>query len=140
MSKAMLTICGCQYHSGAEPEIIELTTEGTLTRSETGWEIAYEESDMTGMEGVKTTFCIEPGLVRLRRTGKLRSEMVFREGVPHESLYQLDFGALLITVCARQISASIGPRGGSVDLTYDIEIEQAGNGIVEYHLDVRVME
>ena len=140
MSKAMLTICGCQYHSDAEPEIIELTTEGTLTRSETGWEIAYEESDMTGMEGVKTTFCIEPGLVRLRRTGKLRSEMVFREGVPHESLYQLDFGALLITVCARQISASIGPRGGQVDLIYDIEIEQAGNGIVEYHLDIRVTE
>jgi uncharacterized beta-barrel protein YwiB (DUF1934 family) len=140
MSKAMLTICGCQYHSDAEPEIIELTTEGTLTRSETGWEIAYEESDMTGMEGVKTTFCIEPGLVRLRRTGKLRSEMEFREGVPHESLYQLDFGALLITVCARQISASIGPRGGQVDLIYDIEIEQAGNGIVEYHLDIRVTE
>jgi uncharacterized beta-barrel protein YwiB (DUF1934 family) len=140
MSKAMLTICGCQYHSDADPEIIELTTEGTLTRSETGWEIAYEESDMTGVEGVKTTFCIEPGLVRLRRTGKLRSEMEFREGVPHESLYQLDFGALLITVCARQISASIGPGGGSVDLTYDIEIEQAGNGIVEYHLDVRVIE
>jgi uncharacterized beta-barrel protein YwiB (DUF1934 family) len=140
MSKAMLTICGCQYHSDAEPEIIELTTEGTLTRSETGWEIAYEESDMTGMEGVKTTFCIEPGLVRLRRTGKLRSEMEFREGVPHESLYQLDFGALLITVCARQISASIGPGGGRVDLTYDIEIEQAGNGIEEYHLDVRVIE
>ena len=92
------------------------------------------------MEGVQTTFCIEPGQVKLRRTGKLRSEMVFREGVPHESLYQLDFGALLITVCARQISASIGPKGGSVDLTYDIEIEQAGTGIVEYHLDVRVME
>jgi uncharacterized beta-barrel protein YwiB (DUF1934 family) len=136
----MLTICGCQYHADAEPETIELTTEGTLTQSETGWEIAYEESDLTGMEGVITTFCIEPGLVRLRRTGKLRSEMVFREGVPHESLYQLDFGALLITVCARQISASIGPRGGQVDLIYDIEIEQAGNGIVEYHLDIRVTE
>ena len=95
---------------------------------------------MTGMEGVKTTFCIEPGQITLRRTGKLRSEMVFREGVPHESLYQLDFGALLLTVCARQISASIGPKGGSVDLIYDIEIEQAGNGIVEYHLDIRVTE
>ena len=140
MSKAMLTICGCQYHSDAEPEIIELTTEGTLTQSENGWQISYEESDLTGMEGVQTTFCIEPGLVRLRRTGKLRSEMVFREGVPHESLYQLDFGALLITVCARQISASIGPKGGSVDLTYDIEIERSGSGIVEYHLDIRVME
>ena len=140
MSKAMLTICGCQYHQNADPETIELTTEGTLTQSETGWEIAYDESDLTGMEGVTTTFCIQPGQITLRRSGKLRSEMVFREGVPHESLYQLDFGALLLTVCARQINASIGPKGGSVDLTSDIEIEQAGSGIVEYHLDIRVME
>ena len=61
MSKAMLTICGCQYHADAQPEIIELTTEGTLTQTEAGWEIAYEESDLTGMEGVKTIFCIQPG-------------------------------------------------------------------------------
>lgn len=140
MSKAMLTISARQHHDGGEPEIIELTTEGTLTQSEVGWEISYEESELTGMAGVTTTFCIEPGLLRLRRKGKLRSEMVFREGVPHESLYQLDFGALLITVCARQISASIGPRGGSVDLLYDIEIERAGSGIVEYHLDIRVVQ
>ena len=137
MSKAMLTICGCQYHSDAEPEIIELTTEGTLTRSETGWEIAYEESDMTGMEGVKTTFCIEPGLVRLRRTGKLRSEMVFREDVSHESLYQMEFGALMLTVCAKQIEANISQQGGTIDLVYSVQIEHTEAGMVEYHLEIR---
>ena len=137
MSKVVLTIRGCQYYPEMEPEVIELVTEGSLLWENGGWDISYEESDLTGLAGVHTTFRVEPGQVTLQRTGKLQSEMVFREGVPHESLYQMDFGALLITVCAKQISAEIGSAGGTVDLIYSIEIEQGGAGIVEYHLDIR---
>lgn len=136
MSKAILTICGCQYYPEMEPEVIELTTEGELNWRDNGWEISYEESDLTGLAGAFTTFFIEPGQVTLKRTGKLNSQMVFREGVPHESLYQMEFGALMITVCAKQISAQIGLNGGTVDLLYSIEIEQSGAGMVEYHLDI----
>ena len=140
MSKVVLTIRGCQYYPEMEPEVIELVTDGSLLWENGGWDISYEESDLTGLAGVHTTFRVEPGQVTLRRTGKLQSEMVFREGVPHESLYQMDFGALLITVCAKQISAEIGNAGGTVDLIYSIEIEQGGAGIVEYHLDIKVTE
>lgn len=140
MSKAVLTICGSQYYPEMEPEVIELVTEGTLCWKDEGWEISYEESDLTGLAGVHTTFRVEAGQVTLRRTGRLRSEMVFREGQPHESLYQMDFGALLITVCAKSIDARIGKLGGTVDLVYSIEIEQGPAGIVEYHLDIRVTE
>lgn len=140
MSKAILTIRGYQYYADADPEVIELTTEGQLTWRDNGWEISYEESDLTGLEGVHTTFRVEQGQVTLKRTGKLSSQMVFREGIPHESLYQMDFGALLITVCAKQIAAHISAQGGTVDLIYSIEIEQSGAGIVEYHLDIHVTE
>ena len=140
MSKAVLTICGSQYYPEMEPEVIELVTEGELCWNDGGWDISYAESDLTGLAGVQTTFRIEPGQVTLRRTGKLRSEMIFREGQPHESLYQMDFGALLITVCAKSIDAQIGQLGGTVDLVYSIEIEQGPAGIVEYHLDIRVTE
>ncbi len=140
MSKAMLTIQGCQYYPEMEPEVIELVTEGTLTWRDGGWEISYEESDLTGLAGVHTTFRVEPEQVSLLRTGKLQSQMLFREGEPHDSLYQMEFGALLITVCAKQIDANIGAAGGTVDLTYSIEIEHGAAGIVEYHLDIRVTE
>ena len=140
MSKVVLTIRGCQYYPEMEPEVIELVTEGSLLWENGGWDISYEESDLTGLAGVHTTFRVDPGQVTLQRTGQLQSEMVFREGVPHESLYQMDFGALLITVCAKQISAEIGSAGGTVDLIYSIEIEQGGAGIVEYHLDIKVTE
>lgn len=136
----ILSIQGCQYYPEQEPEVIELVTEGTLAFQDGGWDICYEESDLTGLAGVTTLFRLEPGQVLLRRTGKLRSEMLFQEGVSHDSLYQMDFGTLLITVCAKQIRAAISERGGMVDLTYSIQIEGMEAGMVEYHLEVRPKE
>ena len=96
----ILTICGRQTYEGQEPDVIELTTDGTMEFHDGGWNISYEESELTGLQGVTTTFRVEPGRVTLNRTGKLHSRMVFQEGTAHESLYQMEFGALLVTVCA----------------------------------------
>ena len=137
---AVLSLCGKQYYPGQDPEVIELTTMGTMEFVDGGWDICYEETDLTGLAGVRTTFRVEPGKVTLRRTGKLRSEMVFQEGVAHDSLYQMEFGALMLTVCAKQIEASLGNHGGTVDLVYSIEIEHGEAGLVEDHLEVRVKE
>ena len=133
----VLRIRGRQSYDGQEPDVIELVTEGTMELRNGGWDISYDETELTGMAGVTTTFRVEPGKVTLRRTGKLRSEMVFQEGVPHESLYQLEFGALLMTVTAQQVFFDIVPDGGVIDLTYSISIENSAAGIVDYHLDIR---
>ena len=133
----VLRIRGRQCYDGQEPDVIELVTEGTMELRNGGWDISYEETELTGMAGVTTTFRVEPGKVTLRRTGKLRSEMVFQEGVRHESLYQLDFGALLMTVTAKQVYYDIVSDGGSIDLVYSIEIENSAAGLVDYHLDIR---
>ena len=133
----VLSICGKQFYPGQDPEIIELVTDGTLEYRNGGWDICYEESELTGMAGVTTTFRLEPGMVILERTGKLRSKMVFQQGIPHDSLDQMEFGALMLTVCALLIEASIGDQGGTVDLQYSIAIENNDAGLVEYHLDVR---
>lgn len=138
--EVILSLQGTQYFGEQEPEVIQLVTEGTLEFADGGWNICYEESDLTGLAGVTTTFRVEAGRVILRRTGKLRSEMVFEEGISHDSLYQMDFGALLITVCAKQIQASIGDRGGVVDLVYSIEIEHGEAGLVEYHLEIQTKQ
>lgn len=135
--EVVLRIRGRQSYEDQEPDVIELVTEGTMELVNGGWDISYEESELTGMVGVTTTFRVEPGKVTLRRTGKLRSEMVFQEGVRHESLYQLDFGALLMTVMAKQVFFDIVPDGGVIDLVYSIEIENSAAGLVDYHLDIR---
>ena len=133
----VLNICGRQSYEGQEPDVIELVTEGAMELRDGGWEISYEETELTGLEGVTTTFRGEPEKVTLRRTGKLRSEMVFEQGVRHESLYQLEFGALLMAVTAKQVFFDIVSDGGVIDLCYSIEIENTAAGLVDYHLDIR---
>lgn len=133
----VLSICGKQFYEEQDPEVIELVTEGTMEAITGGWEICYEESSLTGMEGVTTIFRVEPDKITLIRTGRLHSQMVFQLGVLHESLYQMEFGALMITVCASRLEYSITEQGGTVDLTYGIDIEQSAGGVVEYHLDIR---
>lgn len=132
----MLSICGKQSYMGQEPDVIELVTEGTMAFHDNGWEICYEESDLTGLSGVTTRFRVESGIITLSRTGKLFSEMVFQEGICHSSLYQMEFGALLITVCAKRIFAQLSEGRGSIDLVYDIEIEHSATGTVDYHLEI----
>lgn len=138
--KVLLSICGRQAYQDQEPDTIELVTEGTMELRDGGWDVSYVESDLTGLEGVTTTFRVEPDKVILTRRGKLNSQMIFQRGVPHDSLYQMDIGALMMRVCAKQILFDITPEGGFIDLVYAIEIENTAAGEIDYHLDIRAME
>ena len=135
--EVVLSIRGSQKYQGQEPEVIELVTEGTMEFADGGWDIRYEESTLTGLEGVVTTFRVEPEKIILKRSGKLNSLMVFQLGVPHDSLYQMEFGALMITVEAKFLYFDIVSDGGTIDLTYSISIENTEAGLIDYHLDIR---
>ena len=138
--KVMLSLQGRQAYGNQEPETIERVTTGTMELVDGGWNISYRESELTGLEGVTTTFRVEPGKVVLTRTGSLHSEMVFQQGVTHDSLYQMPFGALMISVCATQVLFDITPCGGFIDLVYNIDIEQSEAGVIDYHLDIRAID
>ena len=133
----MLSIRGVQNYQDAEPDVIELPTEGTLEKQKEVWEISYEESDLTGLAGVTTAFRVGPRGVVLKRTGKLENQMIFMEGRRHESLYQIDIGALMIAVKATKVQSAVNEQGGTVDIHYQIEIEDTAMGTVEYHLDIQ---
>lgn len=135
--QVVLSIQGKQSYLDQEPEIIELVTEGSMEYRDGGWDLSYEESELTGLQGVTTTFRVEEGKVTLTRTGNLHSQMVFQVGVVHESLYRVEFGALMLSVMASRVTWDISPeRGGTIDLTYAIEIEQTAAGVIDYHLKI----
>ena len=133
----MLSIRGVQNYQDAEPDVIELTTEGTMEKQKEVWEITYEESDLPGLAGTTTAFRVGPRGVVLKRTGKLENQMIFMEGRRHESLYQIDIGALMIAVKATKVQSAVNEQGGTVDIHYQIEIEDTAMGTVEYHLDIQ---
>lgn len=136
----MLSVRGSQAYRDQEPETIELLTEGQMEYVNGGWELVYEESDLTGLSGVTTKFRVEPDKLTLYRTGKLQSTMEFQVGKVHDSLYQMEFGALMISVKTKYLFFDILPEGGCIDLLYEIEIEKTEGGIIEYHLDIRAID
>lgn len=140
IKRVLLSIRGEQRYADQEPEVIEMMTEGLLRTLPDRTEISYEESELTGMGGVTTTFCLEPGRVTLTRTGNLHSQMVFEEGLRHESLYQTDFGTLMVTVVTKKVAFSLDVPESTVDVTYQIEVEQSATGMIDYHISFRDVE
>ena len=64
----ILSIMGRQTYLGQEPDTVELVTEGVLEDQGNAWLLSYEESDLTGMGGVTTTFIVEPDKVTDRKS------------------------------------------------------------------------
>ena len=135
--EVMLSVKGTQSYMDQEPENIELVTEGILEETDGGWKIIYAESDLTGLAGVETTFFVKGDTVTLTRSGKLSSQMVFTEGVSQDSLYKMEFGALMLTVCATRVESNLTEAGGTIDLSYNISVEQSAAGVIDYHLEIK---
>ena len=138
--RVMLSIIGRQAYQDQEPDTIELVTEGVMELRDGGWDIRYEESELTGMAGVTTVFRVEPGKIVLTRSGRLHSQMIFETGKAYDCLYQMELGTLMMRICAKQMLFDITPEGGFIDLVYSIEIENTQAGEIDYHLDIRAIE
>lgn len=134
----LISITGTQKIPGEEAESIELVSSGTYCYEPGLATISYVESELTGLQGVLTTFTIEDGVkATLRRTGTLNSTMTFVLGQTDESLYDMGFGGLLLRVCTTKMVALLNERGGIFDLEYTIDIEGSFCGTNSYHIEVR---
>ena len=136
----ILSIRGQQTIDNEEPEVTELVTEGTLSRSGAGYTLRYQESELTGLEGTQTTFQIEDGRVTLLREGQVNSQMVFEEGRRHLSMYDTPYGALSIGIDTRRMKVRLGETGGDIEIDYAIEIDHAVAGENLFRINVKSRE
>lgn len=130
----LLHVKGVQRYRDQEPETIELTTEAALTGEDGVLFLRYAESELTGLKGTETTFELHRDKVILRRTGTVSSEMIFIPGQVHQSLYNMEEGALLVTVRTNAVEDEMTLAGGTLHVAYDITIESLGTGRIEYWL------
>ena len=137
---AKISITGTQRMEGVEPETLGLVTEGSYCYEPGLAIVSYVESEMTGLEGVVTSFTVEDGrTVTLRRTGKLNAEMRFVRGQAHDSLYDMGFGAMMISVVTEDMTILLNEHGGVLDLEYRVEVEHALCSRNHYHIEIRTI-
>lgn len=134
----LLTIVGIQNYQGEEPETVRLVTEGTMEITPEAILLSYEESELTGLPGTRTDFCVEPNRVTLTRTGGLESRMVFVPGREDRSLYDTGCGALMLAVRTETLQSDLGEQGGTLRVVYGITIEEETAGRIEYQVEVRL--
>lgn len=130
--KLLLSIRTEQHVPGDKPEVMVLQSEGTLRRFEDRVEISYMETEMTGLEGVTTTFTLYPDqrMVLTRDGEKLKNQMIFQAGARNDSLYDVGFGALLISTHTQSVEADLD--AGRFRVEYTVEVEHTFMGTNSY--------
>ena len=105
----IISILSSQDHLEGGPDEIRLMSTGTMTVTDRGCELRYEETEVTGMAGTTTVILIEGVRVTLMRTGEVCSQMVFEEGRRHHSVYSTPYGNLEIGIVTSRLENTISP-------------------------------
>ena len=136
----IISIKGSQLYEGQEPDVTELVTPGTLRREKEGYTIAYEETELTGLEGTTTQLHIAGPRVTLLRQGSVNSQMIFEVGRKHLSMYETPYGSLAVGVDTRRLKNTVGEGGGELEIDYAIEIDNLLAGKSLFRLSVKSAE
>ncbi|TDT62353.1 DUF1934 domain-containing protein [Fonticella tunisiensis] len=134
-NKVLISVKTLQYIDG-QPEEIELITEGRYYKEGDHFFAEYEESEISGMEGTKTTVKIEDDSLIITRRGTTNSSLVFKKGLNHKSLYSTPYGALEVVIKPRKVLIDVNEAGGNVKLEY--RMEASGFESIENALELNI--
>ena len=110
-----------------EPETIEINSLGTMQTKDGRVEIAYEETEATGMEGATTAVSFmteQTGVVSMLRDGAVSTVLVFESGKRHHCIYQTPFMPFEVCVHTLKVENRLLDEG-YLNLDYIIEIRGA---------------
>lgn len=124
----VISLRGKQLYTDMDPDRIELVTEGVMTWEDGVCTLMYLETELTGMGSTKTIISIRGEEVTMMREGEVCTQMVFRQGRRHLSLYHTPYGKMTIGVNARHVMVDMDENGGDLELDYDIEIDHSVSG------------
>lgn len=133
----IISIRGSQLYEGQDPDVTELVTAGTLRREKEGYTIAYQETELTGLEGTTTKLHIEGPRVTLLRQGSINSQMVFEVGRKHLSMYETPYGSLAVGIETRRLKNTVDEAGGELEIDYAIEVDNLLAGKSQFQLNVK---
>lgn len=103
-------------------ELIEVISPGTFEKIEDEFVARYEETEISGMAGTKTTLKIGNDYVVLEREGSTTTNMRFDKNKPSISLYDTPYGVLELSIQTKGLDIKIDELGGKVEISYDMVV------------------
>jgi uncharacterized beta-barrel protein YwiB (DUF1934 family) len=136
MKEVEISIKGIQNGEGID-DGVEFRTEGQYDCGEDAITFAYEESELTGMKGTKTTFTITDEGVSLKREGGVNAIMMFQEGRKHNFLYNTPYGGITMGVDTYSILNDLDEFGGNLVIRYGVDMDGAQVSRNTFQVNIR---
>lgn len=123
MREIMLKVKTVQLMKDAEPEVIDLFSEGVLYRKKGATYLAYDESELSGIANNRVILKIkEDGSVKMNRFGEFQTEMLFKKKYRQTSIYSTPYGDFRVEVLTDKVEIDLRERSGEIYIEYNVSI------------------
>ena len=134
----LIDIIGTQFIDNQE-ETIKLTTSCSYTNKNNKYYIIYDEYDEDDTsQKITSTLKIEgEKKVTLIKSGKRNARLVLEKDKRQQCLYSTEFGNLIVGVSTTNILSSLDNNGGTLDISYSLDINSGLSSINNISIKVR---
>lgn len=132
--KAIISICSTQ--DIGEKEKIEVVTVGEFSINGDEFIATYDETEISGMEGTKTTLKIKENKVVLHREGTTSTKMEFQKDNTQVALYNTPYGMLELKTSTKELDLDVNEKGGNISIKY--HLIAGGQEPIKTNLDMKI--
>ena len=140
MKDVWISIRSIQTPEQGEADEVVFDTDGYYFYDDGVGVFTYQESEITGLEGTRTSVMVMPDQVVVDRDGKLTSRMVFREGLYDSFPYDTPYGQANFGISTRKIRHSFNENGGHAEIDSDVGLEHSVFLHNRFSISVKEME
>lgn len=140
MKDIMLRIVGKSLVGELEEDQMEFVTEGKFYKKGDALYIVYDESELSGMPGCKTSLKLKADSIRMKRFGSAISHdtvMEFEKGKRYEGYYETPFGHFEMELLTNSIENNVSKEGtGKIDIDYHISLKGLSEGRSKLNIEI----
>ena len=106
-----------------EEDTIDFSTDGVYKLEDGVAQIAYLETEVTGLQGTRTSVKVLPERIIIDRKGSLTSRMEFTPGGKSSFLYDTPAGQATMRLNTRSVRHRFDHTGGELEIDYVLDME-----------------
>lgn len=132
MKEVTLKITGKQCFDDKEEDQMEFVTDGKLYEKKGSFYIIYDETEVSGFEGCKTSVRLQGDTVKMKRMGAIgfNTELYFEKGVRFSSAYETPVGTMDIEILTKKVENNFDKelQRGSIGVEYEVSLQGLAEG------------
>lgn len=132
--KAIITVDSMVLND--EKDLIEVVTPGEFCDVEGGFKVEYDETELSGMQGTKTTILIRKDSFDLIREGTTETRMEFVINKRTTSMYKTPYGVIDIEIDTRKLNINVNENGGTISAVYILDM--GGQSALKTNLNIEI--